>query len=1140
VSENTVYEFEMPGENVIIDAVFSSLPSNKYSVSTGSYGNGTVIPNKASASAGDTIILAITPEEGYELIESSLQYYYDSAGHATNKLETNKYQFTMPSSHVTILAEFRPVAYSITVNPGTNGTLVPSAAEAPSGTVITVAVNPNNGYMLKSGTLKYNDGSNHAINEATRQFTMPAHNVVITAEFVSVPAGTYVVSVGDITGSGSLQASPWTGTEGTTITITALPEPGWRLKAGSLAYNDGADHVINETSRTFTMPAADVTLTAEFERIPLTITGYDGSHGAVSAGAGPYYVGDTVTVTVSPDSGYRLKSGSLAYNDGADHVINETSKTFTMPANNVTLKAEFEAALYNVAGLTAAGGSVTVSKDNQNFGENITATVGAAIYVKTAANPGYTISSLAWDDGTSHELSGAGPAYSFTMPAGDVELTAVFAKIPYAITVSPSANGTVAITNPKANYYVDDAISLTITPADGYKLQSLAYNDGSSHPISGVSFIMPASNITITAAFTQLGVGEKTAAMLVQEGHDALLIKDWDTAAARYEEAWNKDSSYTPAILYSTLAKLASIPKDSAVSALMKNRLGLSQWPSTLNGLFSDDWFDDSYANQMEYEYYDSDYRQWVWWNSYEPGTYDPNTGTYSGEPGYYVWLVDYTLVTSEPHMEPVTWYYEWDDDTETESGYRWFTEGETWSGYGELPGGETYTIEQTGYHLVEYYDKSQGWVYVMPQWVPGERRMERAYSYWAEDKGEWAYWCEPSYYPVDVAGYYTRSNERYELVSTTPIPNTFSQPPLLIPTWFEDTDTYKNSLNTIGGNIYKTGKTWSLLVFANLVDKNTNGLNDILDAVISSAFGSAFTDAETRAASLGDALVRIDEEIMIAFGLDRIFEGDQLDIGGAELKLLFSALKVYKAGLEWLGAYDWNTNLNFLKNKDWIHLAEDPSQVTIAADGLPLRNNFLKARNNTYMADSKNDFISALDSAISAYDSITARSSLPPAASDFFAEYAGIKSALQALRTSINSGTVFYVNDISGAVYSNSQAGSKLGIDMGKLFTPGQLALDKLVETENDQGSTPVFYGFTWEDDFRDGTAIATKTQIGTYSGLGFKFKLTPLKEIIVQGVFDDMPDTLEQCVVSDWGVGDAYQNFKRGAERFWDLYHQ
>jgi len=86
------------------------------------------------------------------------------------------------------------------------------------------------------------------------------------------------------------------------------------------------------------------------------------------------------------------------------------------------------------------------------------------------------------------------------------------------ITLSPLtqvATKTVTISAVACNYITPstysgmpgETISLKVAPPSGYMLQhgSLKYNDGSDHPISGTSFIMPDSNITISAVFKANG-----------------------------------------------------------------------------------------------------------------------------------------------------------------------------------------------------------------------------------------------------------------------------------------------------------------------------------------------------------------------------------------------------------------------------------------------------------------------------------------------------------------------------------------------------------------------------------------------------------------------------------------------------------
>ncbi len=82
----------------------------------------------------------------------------------------------------------------------------------------------------------------------------------------------HTVSIGTING-GTITASPTTAVEGSTINLTVTPNSGNQLKAGTLKYNDGTDHNITGTS--FTMPAVNVTVTAEFETKPDPVTSSD-------------------------------------------------------------------------------------------------------------------------------------------------------------------------------------------------------------------------------------------------------------------------------------------------------------------------------------------------------------------------------------------------------------------------------------------------------------------------------------------------------------------------------------------------------------------------------------------------------------------------------------------------------------------------------------------------------------------------------------------------------------------------------------------------------------------------------------------------------------------------------------------------
>jgi hypothetical protein len=290
----------------------------------------------------------------------------------------------------------------------------------------------------------------------------------------------------------------------------------------------------------------------------------------------------------------------------------------------------------------------------------------------------------------------------------------------------------------------------------------------------------------------------------------------------------------------------------------------------------------------------------------------------------------------------------------------------------------------------------------------------------------------------------------------------------------------------------------------ANLLDRNSGGLNSLLDGVLSSVFGTAFEDAVARASLISyEDSFKVGEDILQDLGVREIFDGD-INIGKAELDLLFSALRVVKASLQWVSAYDWDTDVSFLKT-EWKDLDGRIGELKPA--NLPFRNSFLKDRGNGRMTQAKESYITAIDTAIAAYNSLIADNShLPPAAVDTLEEFDWIKAGLTALKTAINDGSTFYVKEGSGSTYSNTESGALFGVNLGKFFTPGQFAIDKLINAEG-SGNTvaPKFFGMKDED---SGTLITDKDQIKGYDMIGFEFKFASLKEVLVLG-FDFPADS-------------------------------
>ncbi len=202
---------------------------------------------------------------------------------------------------------------------------------------------------------------------------------------------------------------------GETVTLTATPEPSWRVKAwldadGALIAEAGAaaqwEYVIDETAT----PGATLTFRAVFERptyrVRVTLDGTD-------VGGWPQSFGEGETVTVAPPStaaGFRL-SEAAAGGISAQPSLTEPF-VFAMPSQEVTIDYKAKAFVFveAVGGLVAprapfVGETVTLTASAPRYGvfrqwtgPTVSDTPTFAYTVPQTAEPGSTLTfSAAYD-----------------------------------------------------------------------------------------------------------------------------------------------------------------------------------------------------------------------------------------------------------------------------------------------------------------------------------------------------------------------------------------------------------------------------------------------------------------------------------------------------------------------------------------------------------------------------------------------------------------------------------------------------------------------------------------------------------------------------------------------------------------------
>ncbi|MDR3543210.1 MAG: cell wall-binding repeat-containing protein [Desulfosporosinus sp.] len=345
------------GNTLTFTVQFPAIPLATYSISINSLTGGSITASPMSATSGTAINLTITPDSGMQMKVGSLKY-----NDGTTDTVITGTGFTMPAANVTVLAQFEAIPaskYSISINSLTGGSITASPMSATSGTAINLTITPDSGMQLKAGTLKYNDGTTDTVITG-RGFTMPAANVTVLAQFEAIPASKYSISINSLTG-GSITASPMSATSGTAINLTITPDSGMQLKVGSLKYNDGTtDTVITGTG--FTMPAANVTVSAQFEAIPNTTGG--GGGGSSSGGGSVSGGGTTVTGGVINGNGTQVSNVTAtvtADSNGNYTVSMNAAQTVTLQQPNGTMSSLSD--LSKVTFVSEVGSFVTVSAD---------------------------------------------------------------------------------------------------------------------------------------------------------------------------------------------------------------------------------------------------------------------------------------------------------------------------------------------------------------------------------------------------------------------------------------------------------------------------------------------------------------------------------------------------------------------------------------------------------------------------------------------------------------------------------------------------------------------------------------------------------------------------------------------------------
>ncbi len=184
--------------------------------------------------------------------------------------------------------------------------------------------------------------------------------------------------------------------------------------------------------------------------------------------------GEEIEITVTPNEGYELDVIKV----NGEEI---TGTTFVMPDRDAMVRVVFKKIQHKITLVKTGNGYVSISKQ--------TAGIGDFVNVSAAADDWYILDCIKLDGEVLSDTV-------FEMPNKDVTVEVVFIPADYKITVEDAQNGFVMANLDYANE--GDTVYLSVHAYTGYELESLMVN---GKEISGESFVMPASDVTVTATF---------------------------------------------------------------------------------------------------------------------------------------------------------------------------------------------------------------------------------------------------------------------------------------------------------------------------------------------------------------------------------------------------------------------------------------------------------------------------------------------------------------------------------------------------------------------------------------------------------------------------------------------------------------
>ena len=504
--KNNQYTISNISSNITLEVEYEAIT---YTLSIKAVGNGsvtydeTVISGKTSTftvSYGADAVVSFTPDEGYRIKSVKV-----NGTDVTSNVENNQYTITNITTDTSLEVEFERITYTLSITATGSGTIsyndVSTRGKTNTFNVVEsssakLSIIPDEGYRIKSLMVNSVDVTSD-IRDGKYTISNVTANTTIEVIFEAIPNFTISILAtgnGNVGYNGTMirnQSQSYSVREGGSITISFSPDKGYRVASVTANKTDMTGQIV-DGQLTISNISSNTSIEVVFEEIPPTtysLTVKVGDNGSVTydgtairnkSNTFTVVEGTYVTVTITPDNGYRVKSVKLNNVDVTSNVKNN-QYTISGIGSNTSVEVEFEEMICTLSITSIGNGSVTYEgtavRDQSRM---FSVPEGTTSVVVITPDEGYRIKSVTLNE-TDVTSTIKNNQYTITDIKANSTLEVVFMNIlaqekePYAVL---SDNNTVL------TFYYDDQKAdkggMNVGPFTGYPNYQSWYNQNKS------------------------------------------------------------------------------------------------------------------------------------------------------------------------------------------------------------------------------------------------------------------------------------------------------------------------------------------------------------------------------------------------------------------------------------------------------------------------------------------------------------------------------------------------------------------------------------------------------------------------------------------------------------------------------------